>query len=490
MNEPCTLEALNEIAAPFRGDRAAGAVFAALRDVGTGTLAGIAEECLNDPDGHQSVLLAVVSRWLELDAPAAATFVFQPLPLADRVIKLAAAKLATQPLQTAKNLLNLLTKEEQLGQAKRTYLAVLGRHQPAMAFRLERGDPAFADCAGSPWDKSAPSALSAWAAQDSAAALAALRSVPVSEWRAADVYTLTRELASSNPAEAFRFLQTLPPVPGVDHTLGSPAVDLFAKWSETDAAAASEALIEYLHGTESHVVGATWLSGKSGPDQMISYVFGALAQRDLSAACRNAQCIPQQHGREIAFKAIGREAPDVDALVALARSLPSDAARHTLLDQAGLRFLANDQEAAVRWFATLTEADLDWHTADSVRELAAAREKESPEAAVEWAQSLPAGEPRNEATVRVMGEWLEADPEKAKRFVLGKKNPAHRQHLISMLAAAWVTSIFGNRAEGAEWVRTLSPDDRAVACRAVLSQRGSLLSAELKVEFQQYCAAE
>lgn len=314
MSSPPSFPALRSLAEEHRGGAPAGEVFLALENVTGDLLAELWEESLSHEDKEIAVAIesACASRWSDLDLPQMAKAVFHEERSARGVIELAAAMLIRLPHDEAWTILRGARHEPE--RACLAYLSMLARIEPGVALDLLRSVDRV-DRSGTGRDRVVKEADKAHPAK----AVSWMKNEPVED---CDVYTITRELASHDPAAALEIAHWLAGS-GRDFLADSIGAQIFDIWARSDAAAAGAALLEWLGGTNDRTPVTSWYTGQS-LQPVTGKVFHGWAKAAPQQALEGALSISPAHIRHLAMNSIGIGwTPAEDALKA-ARSLSMD----------------------------------------------------------------------------------------------------------------------------------------------------------------------
>ena len=386
-------------------------------------VAALDQELARGPACRQTVLMALLSRFAELDPPAAAVraaSLFDPDKPQESFASMLAAlgPWLAQDRQGAEKWWSGLPQGPLRGMVTAALLEQLTDADPKEALRLVLQSD-HVDPRTTPLDKM----FTRLTELDPRAASKAAQALPNEQASRGALERVAATWAARNPAEAYAWFKAAPDLPSLVRT--RTLMSVYQSWSKADPAAAGSFLLARGAGSGNseearqtsqvgaEVIGASW------------------AQKDPQAALAWMGQLPNEY-REGALKGImetwGKNDPRGVAMYAATVA---------------------DSGAANRY---LEPALTSWSKSDPV-------------AVRDWVQTLPTGDVRKSSASRLAREWSSQDPQAALSFLVAEKNDTS-----VYLLNKWM-GIDPDKAVG--WSQGLPPSpERDQAMATVISELG------------------
>lgn len=317
-------------------------------------------------ESHENALRAIASVWSTTDFSAA--------------------------LNWAQNLADPTEREPAL----ETVLHTLSMHDPLRAIEIARDA-----LTGSALQRTLAEAMRTLTATDPSSAAALVPLLPAGETQTTAALDLSRALAERDPAQALAWIGTLPN--GDARALAlTNALDA---WSGHDPVAAGRYVAQMPAGPAQDAAAARLARTLGGSNPNDAAVW--------------AQALTSETARSAAFVAIGSAWAQNDAPAAArwAAQLPATPARTEALAGALSYWALQDSPSAQAFVAALDVSTQPRGAAEIAPLLA----QQDPEAALRWAQSLPAEAARDAATQAAFGRWFDNAPESARAWLATAK---------------------------------------------------------------------
>lgn len=274
----------------------------------------------------------------------------------------------------------------------------------------------------------------AMAIEDPAAALAWAEELAQEPARSTAMTTALTVMAWNSPAAALEGLEPMPA--GTRRTQATRAV--LEHWGQRDPAAALD-----------------WANENAGDEvlgSMAQRLLLALAERDPQAAITFLEILPSNAGREMTLAQVIGTAASADPESTanwVERLFGAD--RSVAISALVGAWASFDPPEAAKYAGQLGEDEQFW---PSVDRLTFHWMRVDPEAALRWAESLPAQE-KVEALEGAVRAWAKSDPARAADYVAAQGDPAFQRAAAEPIVTEWGR---WQPAEAAAWVQTAFDD--------------------------------
>ncbi len=324
--------------------------------------------------------------------------------------------------------------------------------------------------------------VAAWAARDPQRAAESILKNTEGYARQAALREVAKVWGNANPSAAFEFAA------GLDSTSRAQVSgEVIRAWAERDAAGAAAFAATQPEGAFRNALGQSlvtewgktdaaaalaWSQGNlrgSAQTEAISGLVKSAAEKDLAGAAQLVATMEPGTAQNRASTAIfetwfnkgkGERAAAIEWLAAL----PDATVRKAAIERVQWNWAWNDP-AGVRDFISGPNGALASHSL--IQQVARGQVSKNPEAAMQWATSLPADRAA-EARAAVLENWLSIRPEGAADYVRKLPVGEERSRAVSSVSQSL---IYQSPQQAAAWYRTLGDAERKVA-REVFDRSG------------------
>ncbi len=278
--------------------------------------------------------------------------------------------------------------------------------------------------------------VNGWATVDPVAALTWSGNLPTGEARNQAVKAAIGVLAQQDPQAAVNFVSNI-----TNSTYHNQLVlDVVDQWGQDDPVAA-------MAWVQSSVTGKTH-------DEAIVSVIGPLSQVDPQSAANIVVQMPQGGGRRmmsLTQVASNWAEQDPQADLAWLQSIPN-ATRTPMMIDAVSSWAKSDPAAATAYVESVPRDDPAFPK--MVASLANSQASVDANAAMAWAQALPADGGRDDAITAVIGKLSDQDPVMAAAVVLALPAGTAQTNAVQTISANWAAA---DPVAAAQWILTV-PD--------------------------------